>query len=103
MVRTPKMLALTAAFAATVLNVGAMSPAVAGTTARVSYKDLDLGTSAGQNQLAQRLHRAATQVCAGLGQNQLDQTMACRSEAVNRARADLAAITLGSASPTVLR
>jgi len=97
------MMALTAALAATMLNVGAISPAAAATTARVSYRDLDLGTSAGQTQLTHRLNRAASHVCGDPSRvAMLSEMMACRTDAVSRARADLSAV-LGTASPTVLR
>ena len=101
MYRTPKLLALAGAFAATTLAVGAISPAAAATSARVSYKDLDLGMSTGQTMLTQRLRRASMRVCSSESPTMLDMTMACKSEAMNRARADLAA-ALGSATPVAL-
>jgi UrcA family protein len=102
MYRTTRKLALASAFAATMLNVGAISPAAAASTARVSYRDLDLGTSAGQTELTERLHRASARVCDSVAPTMLAMTMDCRSDALARARADLAA-TLGNALPVALR
>jgi UrcA family protein len=102
MYRTPKLLALAGTFAATILAVGAISPATAATTVRVSYQDLDLGTSAGQTMLTERLQRASMRVCSSEKQVMLDMTMACRSEAMDRARADLSAV-LGTAPTVALR
>jgi UrcA family protein len=102
MYRTPRLLALASIFAATTLTVGAITPAAAATTARVSIKDLDLGTSAGQTKLTQRLNHASARVCSSESPTMLSLTMACKSEAISRARADLAAI-VGGALPVALR
>ena len=102
MYRNPKLLALAGMFAATTLAVGAISPAAAATRVTVSYRDLDLGTSAGQETLNQRLRHATMHVCSSEKQTMLGETMTCRADTMSHARADLA-VALGNALPVALR
>jgi UrcA family protein len=79
----------------TVTLIAAAGPVNAGTTARVSYADLDLGTSAGRAALNARVAQAAKQVCdATAGRRTLQDLKTesrCRQDAVSGAMPMIAA------------
>jgi UrcA family protein len=79
-------LALAGAVLATSLTIGAV-PSQAATSARVSYADLDLTSSADRAVFDQRLRGAASRVCFGTGARMLSELSACRAVSLTNARA----------------
>ncbi len=77
--------------------IATAGPVHAATTARVSYADVNLGTSAGRAEMQARVQRAARQVCDAKAGDMTFQSLRdaarCRRDAVAGALPKLAAVS----------
>jgi UrcA family protein len=64
-------------------------PSPAATTARVSYADLDLTSTADRAALDNRLRTAASKVCFAVQSRDLTEASACRAASLVQARATM--------------
>ena len=97
--RSSSRLSVVAVVASLAMLAGAAQAAEPTRTRTVQYGDLNLGTTAGQRTLQQRIRGAARQVCAPLEVQSLRERRgwrACLAQAVDGAQAALPALPLAA-------